>query len=86
MWLNAFGASIHHVYFGTNKTNVTDAIPTSTEYQANITDDGNVYYLPESLRPGSIYYWRVDAEIDEQTTYKGDVWSFQTEGELETSG
>lgn len=40
--------------------------------------DGNVYYLNEKLVSESTYYWRVDAEIDDKTTYKGDVWSFQT--------
>ncbi|KAJ7389485.1 hypothetical protein OS493_031457 [Desmophyllum pertusum] len=79
MWLNAFGASIHHVYFGTNKATVADATPTAPEHQAKITSEGNVHYLTESLNPGSTYYWRVDAEIDDTTTYKGDVWSFQTE-------
>lgn len=78
MWLNAFGALTHHVYFGTNKAKVADASPNSAEYKAKIADDGNVYYLKESLRSGSTYYWRVDAELDENTTYKGDVWSFQT--------
>ena len=79
MWLNAFGASTHHVYFSTEKEKVADATPTSAEYQRKITDEGNVHYLPEALIGGSIYYWRVDAEIDHKTTYRGDVWSFQTE-------
>ncbi|KAL9965297.1 hypothetical protein ACROYT_G029075 [Oculina patagonica] len=79
MWLNAFGASTHHVYFGTDKAKVADATPNSPEYQAKITSDGNVHYLSESLSAGSTYYWRVDAEMDEKTIYKGDVWSFQTE-------
>jgi len=79
MWLNAFGAATHHVYFGTDKAMVADATPTSAEYQAKITDEGNVHYLPEGLKGGSTFYWRVDAEIDQKTTYKGDVWSFQSE-------
>ena len=79
MWLNAFGASTHRVYFGTNQATVAEATPTSSEYSEKITNDGNVYYLSRSLEPGSTYYWRVDAEIDDETTYKGDVWSFKTE-------
>ncbi len=79
MWLNAFGASTHHVYFGTNNATVADAAPGSRENRENVTSDGNVHYLSESLAPGSTYYWRVDAEIDDKTIYKGDVWSFQTE-------
>ena len=79
MWLNAFNASTHLVYFGANKAAVAEATPTSPEYREKITSDGNVYYLSRSLEPGSTYYWRVDAEIDHETTYKGDVWSFQTD-------
>ena len=79
MWLNAFNASTHHVYFGANQAAVAEATPTSLEYRGKINSDGNVYYLSRSLEPGSTYYWRVDAEIDDATTYKGDVWSFQTD-------
>ena len=79
MWLNAFGVSTHHVYFGTDKTKVADATLKSPEYQTKVTTDGNVHYLSESLRGGFTYYWRVDAEVDEKTIYKGDVWSFNTE-------
>jgi len=79
MWLNAFGASTHHVYFGMNQATVAEATPMSPEYREKISSDDNVYYLSGRLEPGSIYYWRVDAEIDDETTYIGDVWSFQTE-------
>ena len=79
MWLNAFNASIHYVYFGTNQAAVAEATPMSSEYREKITSNGNVHYLRGSLEPGFTYYWRVDAEIDDETTYKGDVWSFQTE-------
>lgn len=78
MWLNAFGASTHHVYFGTDKSKVADASRNSAEYKEKITADGNVYYLKVNLSSRSTYYWRVDAESDEKTIYKGDVWSFQT--------
>ena len=79
MWLNAFNASTHLVYFGANKAAFAEATPTSPEYSQKITNDGNVYYLSRSLEPGSTYCWRVDAEIDLETTYKGDVWSSQTD-------
>lgn len=83
MWLNAYGASTHHVYFGTNKANVADASRNSAEYKAKITGDDNVYYLAprQKLSRGATYYWRVDAEIDSKTTYKGDVWSFCVKNE-----
>lgn len=79
MWLNAYKASIHHVYFGTDRANVTSATPASAEYKERIIDNGNVHYLTESLLKGSTYYWRVDAVITAATTHKGDVWTFQTE-------
>ena len=79
MWLNALDASTHHVYFGTDPGTVAKATPASPEYSEEINGDGNVYYLSRSLKPGCTYYWRVDAEIDYQTTYKGDVWKFKTE-------
>ena len=78
MWLNAYGAKVHHVYFGTNKAKVTDATPKSPEHKAKITEDGNIHYITENLASGSTYYWRVDAELDDKTAYKGDIWSFQT--------
>ena len=79
MWLNAYGATTHHVYCGTNKAKVADATPKSAEYQTKITDDGNVHYLKDSLTLGVTYYWRVDAEMIEKINYKGDVWSLRTE-------
>ena len=78
MWLNAFGASTHHVYFGKSKANVAKATRNSSVYKGRIASSGNVYYLKISLRVGVTYYWRVDAEIDQNTIYKGDVWSFKT--------
>ena len=79
MWLNAYGVSTHHVYFGTNKANVAEATSKSPEQKAKITDDGNVYYMTKNLQSGiTCSNWRVDAEIEEQIIYKGYVWSFQT--------
>ena len=63
MWLNAYGASNHRVYIGTNKAKVTEATPKSPEHQEKITEDGNVHYLKESLKSGTMYCWRVDAEL-----------------------
>jgi hypothetical protein len=36
-------------------------------------------YTPGTLKMARTYYWRVD-EFDSVETYKGDVWSFTTEG------
>ena len=76
MWLNAYGATTHPVYFGTNKAKVADATSESAEYQMKITDDGNVHYLKESLTSGVTYYWHVGAEFNEKINYKGDVWLY----------
>jgi len=40
---------------------------------------GTTTYTPGSLKLAKTYYWRVD-EFDGFAAYKGDVWSFTTEG------
>jgi len=40
---------------------------------------GTTTYDPGPLKMAETYYWRVD-EFDAIETYKGDVWSFTTEG------
>ncbi|GAG24525.1 unnamed protein product, partial [marine sediment metagenome] len=40
---------------------------------------GTTTYTPGTLKLAKTYYWRVD-EFDAIDTYKGDVWSFTTEG------
>jgi hypothetical protein len=40
---------------------------------------GSSSYTPGPLKLAKTYYWRVD-EFDGTDTYKGDVWSFTTEG------
>ena len=79
MWLNAYGATTHHVCFETDEAKIADATPKSPEHREVVTEDGNVYYLNENLTSGSAYYWRVDAVMNDKMTYKGDIWSFQTE-------
>ena len=37
MWLNAYGVSTHHVYFGTKKANVSEATSKSPKHQAKTT-------------------------------------------------
>ena len=51
-----------------------------------ITSDGDVYYLPRLLEPDTTYYWRLDAEIEGETTYKGNVWSLQSGDERSKTG
>jgi len=70
-WTVGFGAKLHTVYFGDNfddVNNASDGLP-----------QGPATYTPGPLELGNTYYWRVD-EFDSVATYKGDVWSFSTQG------
>ena len=70
-WTPGFGAKLHTVYFGDNfdtVNNATVGVPS-----------GKATYSPGSLKLAKTYYWRVD-EFDGLGTYKGDVWSFTTQG------
>ena len=78
MWLNAYGASVHRVYFGTSREGVSRATPDSPEYQGLVENESNVFHLKISLDPNKEYYWRVDAEVSPSEVYRGDVWSFIT--------
>jgi hypothetical protein len=70
-WTAGFGAKLHTVYFGDNFDNVNNA--------AGGLPQGTATYNPGPLKSGKTYYWRVD-EFDIIATYKGDVWSFTTQG------
>ncbi len=70
-WTAGFGSKLHTVYFGDNfddVTNATGGLP-----------QGATTYDPGTLKMAKTYYWRVD-EFDVIDTYKGDIWSFTTEG------
>jgi len=70
-WTAGFGSKLHYVYFGDNfddVDNATGGLP-----------QGTAAYNPGPLKMAKTYYWRVD-ESDIIETYKGDVWSFTTEG------
>ncbi|MBL7145981.1 MAG: LamG domain-containing protein, partial [Phycisphaerae bacterium] len=70
-WTAGFGAKLHTVYFGDNFddiSNATGGLPL-----------GTATYSPGMLELAKTYYWRVD-EFDIVETYKGNVWSFTTEG------
>ena len=70
-WTPGFGAKLHTVYFGTNfdtVANATGGVPR-----------GVTTYSPTGLKRAKTYYWRVD-EFDSVNTFKGDVWSFTTQG------
>jgi hypothetical protein len=70
-WTGGFGSKLHTVYFGENFDDVNNATEGVTQ--------GITTYTPGPLKLAKTYYWRID-EFDAVTTYKGDVWSFTTEG------
>ncbi len=70
-WTAGFGAKLHYAYFGDNFDDVNNA--------AGGLPQGTTTYTPGTLKFAKTYYWRVD-EFDAIETYKGDVWSFTTEG------
>ena len=70
-WTEGFGSKLHTVYFGDNFDDVNNA--------AGGLPQGSLTYTPGPLKLAKTYYWRVD-EFDIIATYKGDVWSFTTEG------
>ncbi len=70
-WTAGFGAKLHYVYFGDNFDDVNSA--------TGGPPLGATIYTPGTLKMAKTYYWRVD-EFDLIETYKGDVWSFTTQG------
>jgi hypothetical protein len=72
-WTGGFGSKLHTVYFGDNFDDVNNA--TGGLPQAD------TIYNPGPLEMAKTYYWRVD-EFDIINTYKGNVWSFTTEGSV----
>jgi hypothetical protein len=70
-WTPGLGSKLHTVYFG----ETFDEVDNATGGQVQ----GTALYSPGTLKMARTYYWRVD-EFDIVETYKGDVWSFTTEG------
>jgi len=73
MWLEAYRASAHELYFGQDSMKIRNATPTSPEYKGSFATN---IFDPGVLAAGESYYWRVDA-ISKNGTEKGDVWSFE---------
>ncbi|MHC4533835.1 MAG: LamG domain-containing protein [Planctomycetota bacterium] len=70
-WTGGFGSKLHTVYFGDNFDDVSNAVGGLPQ--------GSATYTPGPLELAKSYYWRVD-EFDAVDTFKGEVWSFLTEG------
>ena len=76
MWLNAYKARVHQVYFGQQQNAVELANKKSAQYQGEFKHN---IFTPKKLEAGKTYYWRVDALFEgkaEGKIIKGDVWSF----------
>jgi len=71
IWTPGLGAKLHYIVFGDD----FDAV-SSAEAGTRI---GPAKFSPGPLKLAKTYYWRVD-ESDGLQTYKGEVWSFTTEG------
>ena len=70
-WTAGFGTKMHYIVFGEDFDEVSNA--------ATGVSSGTTTYNPGPLKLAKTYYWRVD-ENDGAETYKGQVWSFTTEG------
>jgi hypothetical protein len=70
-WTGGFGSKLHTVYFGDNFDDVSNT--------AGGLPQGDPTHTPGPLEMAKTYYWRVD-EFDAADTFKGDIWSFLTEG------
>jgi len=70
-WTAGLGAKLNFIVFG-------DDYDEASNTPAGVPS-GPARYSPGPLELAKTYYWRVD-ESDGLQTYKGDVWSFTTEG------
>ena len=75
MWLDAYKAISHDVYFGTDSACVASANRNSEEYKGNQTN--NIYH-PGALEKEKKYFWRIDA-YKNQGLIRGEIWSFRVE-------
>ncbi len=65
-WRPGFGAVSHDGYIGTSSP---------PPFLGNTTE---VSFDPGGLRPGTTYYWQLNAVEADGTTHAGDIWSFTT--------
>jgi hypothetical protein len=74
MWLGAYRADTHRVYFGESEQTVRTATVDSPEFRRTFEGPANIFD-PGALKPGQTYYWRVDAVRDGETS-EGELWTF----------
>ncbi len=70
-WTAGLGTKFHYIVLGEDFDQVNNT--------AMGVPNGTTTYNPGLLKLAKTYYWRVD-EFDGTETYKGEIWSFTTEG------
>jgi hypothetical protein len=76
-WKSGQNASLHHIYFGTDRDAVLNANTSSPEYKGT-KEPGDESYDPGILELETTYYWRIDEvnNLDANSPWMGEVWSF----------
>lgn len=75
MWLSAYNADGHDIYFGTDRSAVLFANTSSLEFKGHIKTPSNIVD-PGLIHSSLYYYWRVDATV-QSTIIPGQVWRFK---------
>ncbi len=78
-WTPGVDPNSYDIYLGSSLADVNSATTSDSEFEATQTADANSYN-PGGLNLAEIYYWRVDITTNDESTWKGTVWSFQTSG------
>jgi hypothetical protein len=66
----------HDIYFGTNYSDVNDAVPSDLNLYKG--QQSATSYLATGLEKGATYYWRID-EVNDSNVWRGTVWNFTTD-------
>jgi len=59
MWLGAYQADRHELYFARSRGEVETATRSSAAFQGVFHGDANIFD-PDNLAPGTTHFWRVD--------------------------
>ena len=83
MWLTGYSAQSHFVYFGTNKTAISTADSSSSEFVSELKAPANIVEPPVKLKTATTYYWRIDVHSNHGDNREvidsvkiGHVWNF----------
>jgi hypothetical protein len=75
-WSSGDSAASHDVYFGTDKTAVTDADAADTTGIYRGRQNTTEFLPSERLEYNQTFYWRVDEYNNDASISKGKTWSF----------